>query len=101
TPKAYEFSWNDDVIAMTQFASVLTDATEAIAAALDTRTRGVPVIVYNPLNVAREDLVEVSLGVTDPHVIGPDGAIVPAQASDGRVVFLAKVPPDAFAVYDV
>ena len=36
TPKAYEFAWNDDVIAMNQFAGVLNNATEAVAAALDT-----------------------------------------------------------------
>ena len=31
TPKSYEFSWNDDVIAMNQFAGVLTSASAAIA----------------------------------------------------------------------
>src|SRR5207247_2770775 len=36
TPKAFEFAWNDDVIAMNQFAGVLTSATSAVAAGLDT-----------------------------------------------------------------
>src|SRR5207253_10036580 len=49
TPKAFEFSWNDDVIAMNQFASVLTSATEAVASGLDTRGKGTSIIVYNPL----------------------------------------------------
>ena len=40
TPKAFQFSWNDDVIAMNQFASVLTSATEGIAAGLNTQTVG-------------------------------------------------------------
>ena len=31
TPKSYEFAWNDDVIAMNQFAGVLSNATEAVA----------------------------------------------------------------------
>jgi alpha-mannosidase len=31
TPKAYEFAWNDDVIAMNQFAGVLTNATEGVS----------------------------------------------------------------------
>src|SRR4030095_785764 len=35
TPKAFEFSWNDDVIAMNQFAEVLTSATEAVGRALN------------------------------------------------------------------
>ena len=37
TPRAYEFARNDDVIAMNQFAGVLTSATQAVAAALDTQ----------------------------------------------------------------
>ena len=41
TPKSYEFAWNDDVIAMNQFAGVMADASEAVAAGLDTQTRGV------------------------------------------------------------
>ena len=61
TPKAFEFSWNDDVIAMNQFAGVLTDATEAIASGLNTDTTGMPIVVYNPLNIAREDVVEASV----------------------------------------
>ncbi|MGA7167526.1 MAG: alpha-mannosidase, partial [Candidatus Sulfotelmatobacter sp.] len=55
TPKAYEFAWNDDVIAMNQFAGVLTNATEGVSAALDTETNGVPIVVFNPLNIERED----------------------------------------------
>ncbi len=61
TPKSYEFAWNDDVIAMNQFAGVLTNATEAVSAALNTETRGVPIVVFNPLNIAREDIVEASI----------------------------------------
>ena len=58
--ESYEFAWNDDVIAMNQFADVLTDATEGVAAALNTATSGVPVVVFNPLNIEREDLVEAT-----------------------------------------
>ena len=36
TPKSYEFAWNDDVIAMNQFAGVLSDATAGVSAGLDT-----------------------------------------------------------------
>ncbi len=61
TPRAYEFAWNDDAIAMNQFAGVLTDATSAVAAGLNTKVTGVPVVVYNPLNIAREDVVEASV----------------------------------------
>src|SRR5690242_17177585 len=80
TPKAYEFTWNDDVLAMNQFAAVLTSATEAVSSSLDTRGEGTAVVVYNPLNVAREDVVEARLpGLKAARVVGPDGRAVPAQ----------------------
>jgi alpha-mannosidase len=106
SPKSYEFAWNDDVIAMNQFAGVLNNATEAVAAALNTETKGIAVVVFNPLNIEREDVVEASVSFPGGlpkavHVTGPDGKQVPAQVSDGRVIFAAKVPSVGYAVYDV
>ncbi|HEX3070741.1 MAG TPA: glycoside hydrolase family 38 C-terminal domain-containing protein, partial [Thermoanaerobaculia bacterium] len=104
TPKAYEYSWNDDVIAMNQFASVLTSATEAVASHLDTRAKGTAIVVYNPLSVAREDVVETSTDVPYDHdvrVVGPDDKAVPSQHESGKVIFVAKVPAAGWAVYDV
>jgi alpha-mannosidase len=111
TPKSYEFSWNDDVLALNQFAGVLTSATRAIASALNTQSKGTPVVVYNPLNVPREDVVEASVSFQNRipkavRVFGPDGKEVPAQlvgAHDAaaRILFLAKAPSVGFAVYDV
>lgn len=106
TPKSYEFAWNDDVIAMNQFAGVLSSATEAVASILDTQTKGVPIVVFNPLNIAREDVVEAKLDFAggkpeSVYVVGPDGKRVPAQVSNGKVVFAAKVPSVGYAVYDV
>ncbi len=106
TPKAYEFAWNDDAIAMNQFAGVLTNATEGVSAALDTETKGVPIVVFNPLNVEREDLVEAKVDFPggmpqSVRVTGPDGKEVPAQISNGKVIFLAKAPSIGYTVYDV
>jgi len=106
TPKAYEFAWNDDVIAMNQFAGVLSNATEAMAAVLNTETKGVPLVVFNPLNIAREDIVEAAVNFSGGvpkavHVSASDGKEVPAQISNGRILFVAKVPSVGYAVYDV
>ncbi len=106
TPKAYEYSWNDDVIAMNQFAEVLSDATEAVSGALNTQTRGVPVVVYNPLAMAREDIVEAQVSFPGGmpkavRVTGPDGKEVASQLSNGKVIFVAKAPSAGYAVYDV
>jgi len=106
TPRSYEFAQNDDVIALNQFASVLTSATESIASGLNTEVTGVPVVVYNPLNIDREDVVEasVSLPGQQPNAVrvtGPDGKDVPAQVENGKVLFLAKTPSVGYSVYDV
>ena len=106
TPKSYEFAWNDDVIALNQFAVVLKSATDGVAAALNTETKGIPVVVFNPLNIEREDVVEarVSFPGGMPNfvrVTGPDRRDTPAQISNGKILFLAKVPSIGFAVYDV
>ncbi|PYV49292.1 MAG: alpha-mannosidase [Acidobacteria bacterium] len=106
TPKAYEFAWNDDVIAMNQFAGVLKSATEGVAAALNTEGKGIPIVVFNPLNIEREDVVEGSMNFsgeapTSVHVIAPDGRDVPAQISNGKVLFLSKAPSIGYAVYHV
>ena len=101
TPRAFQFSWNDDVIAMNQFAGVLTSATEGIASALNTQTNGDAVVVYNPLNIDREDVVEMKHSGGPVRVVGPDGRNVPAQVMGEKLLFLAKVPAVSYAVYDV
>jgi alpha-mannosidase len=106
TPRAYEFAWNDDVIAMNQFADVLKSATSAVSQALDTQGNGVPIVVYNQLNVPRKDLVEADVDFGDKaptavRVTGPDGVVSPAQISNGKVIFAADVPSVGYAVYDV
>jgi alpha-mannosidase len=106
TPRAYEFAWNDDVIAMNQFADVLKSAAEAVSAGMNTESRGIPVVVFNPLNISRQDVVEASIdfpgGLPEAvHVIGPDGKEAPAQISNGKVIFEASVPSVGYAVYSV
>src|SRR6266536_2274622 len=106
TPKAFEFAWNDDVIAMNQFAGVITSATSAVASGLDTQGKGTAIIVYNPLNVQRQDIVESNISFPNGtpmavRVTGPDGNEVPTQLSNGKVLFVAKAPSVGFAVYDV
>jgi alpha-mannosidase len=103
TPKAYEYSWNDDVIAMNQFASVLTSATESITSALDTRVEGTAIVVYNPLSIEREDVVEARVPGLGGGVLvfGPDGNPVRAQRENDRILFVARVPSVGWAVYNV
>lgn len=107
-PRCYELSWNDEVIAMNCFAEVLQDAAGAVARGLDTRVEGTPLVVYNPLSIDREDVVEAELalptGAAGLQVADASGRLVPTQVlsiNDGKARFLfrARVPSIGFAVY--
>jgi alpha-mannosidase len=106
TPRAYEYIWNDDFIAANQFADVLTSATTALTSGLDTRGRGTPVVLYNPLNIARNDVVEATIDFPGGmpkavRVYGPDGRETPAQLENGKVVFVGSAPSVGYTVYDI
>ncbi len=107
-PKAYEFCWNDELLAHNQFAAVERDAVATVSEQLDTRGKGTSVVVYNPLSIAREDAVEALVPglATSYTAVGPDRREVPCQVigregASTRILFLAKVPSVGFAAYDL
>lgn len=109
-PQAYEFSWNDELISLKRFDDLLSNAVSSVIAEMETSVKGIPVVVYNPLSIDREDIVEafVDFGKNVPPYIAVfdnNGVEVPSQLlQDGdklKVVFLADVPSVGFAVYDV
>lgn len=108
--RAYTFSWNDELIAQSQFADIMQTASGAVAQGLDTRVKGTPVVVYNPAAYARTSLVEASVPMTRKpqgiSVYGPDRKAVPAQLLSyengaARILFAADVAPVGYTVYDV
>lgn len=107
TPRSYEFAWNDDVIVANQFAGTLTSATQSIASGLDTEGPGIPLVIFNPLNIEREDVVEADIafpgGKTPKTVPVTDatGKEVPSQVEDGKVLFGASAPSVGYAVYHI
>jgi alpha-mannosidase len=111
-PQAYGFSWNDELVSANQFAAVLERATGDVAGVLDTRSEGIPLVVYNPLSTARRDAVEASVrfpGAAPASVRVIDrstGQSVPAQVlgvagSQARILFLAEMPSVGYKVYEV
>ena len=110
-PKGYEFAWNDEILALNQFAAVARDSVSAVASVMDTQAQGTPVIVYNPLSVAREDMVEATLTLPGDvketvQVYGPDDTPVPTQVlsrsgNSVHLLFTAKMPATGFATFDV
>jgi alpha-mannosidase len=106
TPRSYQFAWNDDAIAGAQFAGILTDATESIASGLDTNVSGIPIVIFNALNIPREDMVEATVvfpgGMPKAvRVNDPEGREVPSQIEDGKILFLASAPSVGYSVYSV
>ena len=60
-PQAYQFSWNDEMASLNQFAGVLTHATSAVSDLLDTTGAGVPLVVYNPVSMDRTEAIEATV----------------------------------------
>ena len=47
TPKSYEYSWNDELLAANQFSDVLTNSVSTVYRALDTKVKGTSLVVLN------------------------------------------------------
>ena len=111
-PQAYQFSWNDELISLNQFSGMLTDSVRQVAASLDTRTSGVPLVVYNSVAADRTDVVEATVQfpalapravrVVD-HATGQDvlSQVLATTGRSARILFLADVPSVGFKVFEV
>jgi len=110
-PQSYSYAWNDQILAMNEFAGVLQEAAGGVVRTLDTRAKGVPVVVYNPISIDRQDAVTATLSFAAGapaavRVFGPNGKETPAQVisrngNNATVLFLANAPSIGYAVYDV
>ncbi len=110
-PNAYTFSWNDELLSLNEFGSEETHGAGILAEALDTTAAGVPLVVYNALGNAREDIVEAAVtfaggAPSAVRVYDTAGNEVPSQMGSPSgntvpVTFLASVPANGAAVFDV
>lgn len=108
-PKSYEYCWNDGILAAKAFQGSLEDGVGAVARGLDTQVDGVPVVVFNPLGIQREDLVELQVpaslsGAQELTAVDARNQPLVTQVITGtdgqrRVLFTAKVPSVGFAVF--
>jgi len=107
---AYRYSWNDELISMQQATEVMTAAVGALSHSLDTRVKGTPVVVYNPVTYDLRDLVEAEVPLDarakGVAVYAPSGKRVAAQilsreGDRARILFAADVKAAGYAVYDV
>ena len=109
-PRAYDFAWNDELIAANQFGSIFADASGAVVRGMNTEVKGMPVVVFNPLSFEREDCVEASVLFDKApeyvKVYNAENDEVPSQVvkTEGNkvtVVFLAKTPSVSYTTFDV
>lgn len=108
-PRAYEFSWNDELISMKQFADVLTTSVGAVSRGLNTNVKGTPVVIYNPAGFQVSDVVEVTLPeqggkwtVYDEKGVRVPSQFVPASGTTcARLLIVANMPAAGYVVYDL
>ncbi|MDD4603370.1 MAG: glycoside hydrolase family 38 C-terminal domain-containing protein [Bacteroidales bacterium] len=110
-PKSYECAWNDEIIAMNQFAAVLQSSSAIVIRGLDTRGEGRSLVVYNPLSVGRKDLVEAELyypeGIPQHlRLVDAENKEIPLQIkildkTNIRILFVADLPSLGFSCFDV
>ena len=109
-PRAYEFSWNDELLSLKQFSDLMTSAVGGVASKMDTRTKGTPIVMYNPLGFDNVDVVEIevpakeypaSVKVTDQNGKQAKAQIIGFANGKAKVLIEASVPATGFAVYDV
>lgn len=109
-PRAYEFSWNDELISLKQFANVLTSSTGAVSRTLNTQVKGTPLVIYNPLAFPVSDVIEISVSLPknakNAVVCNEAGKIVPSQiisTENGltKILVAASMPSCGYVVYDI
>ena len=110
-PKAYDYAWNDELLAANQFGSVLTNAVGVASENLNTTGKGIPIIVYNPLSIERTDAVDATVTFTNEipkNIKVFDGnnkevlsQILKIDGNKVRLLILAKVQSLSLSVYFV
>lgn len=106
-PRAYEFSWNDELISLKQFENVLTSSVGGFSNMLDTKVKGTPVVIYNPAAFEVSDVVEISLdGISGtPSIYDSCGRRAMSQVvevdGERKLLVRATVPAVGYVVYDL
>lgn len=105
-PRAYEFSWNDELLALKTFSQVLTHSVSDVISKMDTRVKGTPIVVYNNETFPVNSVATVELNDNKNYTVtDAKGKRVVSQTveRDGRnyLLFDAQVPATGFAVYGI
>ncbi len=106
-PEAYEFSWNDEILCQNRFAGALENASAMVLNELDTQVDGTPIVVYNPLAIWRNDVVEfpassIAKGMSN-FIYDSNGHQLDCQISNDAKGLLvnANAVPAGYAVFNL
>jgi len=110
-PQAYNYAWNDEVLALNQFAATLEDAAGVVIRALDTRVKGQCIVVFNPLSNPRNGLAEAEVIFPDDspeaiRVLDPAGKEIPHQIlsrdkKSMHILFPVSMDAYGFSCFDI
>lgn len=109
-PECYQFSYNDEYINLRQMNSVVESGVASMASIMNTETKGVPVLVYNHVTAANNDVVafemELPALARSVEIYAPNGKkvksqIVKREGSRATVLFAGVDPSLSLSVYDV
>jgi alpha-mannosidase len=110
-PRAYEFSWNDELIAQKQFAQVWASSAGSVSRALNTQVGGMPLVIQNPVARQVNEVIEITVdnlaaSSANFRIYDTNNRVAPAQLisqKDGKAKLLvaASLPAASFSVYDL
>ena len=105
-PRAYEFSWNDELLALKTFSQVLTHSASDVVGKMDTQVKGSPIVVYNNETFPANSIATVEVSDKKNYTVTDSkGKRVVSQTveHDGKnyLLFDVLVPATGFAVYGI
>lgn len=99
TPKAYTYAYNDEVVALNSFSSVLEDAAESIAGRMPLQPGKNHLLLFNPASTTSTTLVNAEIDQVEfssrLRIENSDGSLLPLQVLDqkeDRASVLIAVP---------
>ncbi len=107
-PRAYEFSWNDELLSLTRFSKDLTTAVNGIASRMNTLVSGTPVVLYNAEAFPVHALATVALSnMAESYTLRNDknqwvrSQVVTDTKGTRSLLVEASVPATGAAVYSM
>jgi len=88
TPKAYTFAYNDEIVALNSFSSVLEDAAESIAGRMPLQQGKNHLLLFNPAGSASTTLVNAEIDQVEfssrLRILDSEGNLLPLQVLDQK-----------------